>query len=103
MSIDFGRITIGQEALDRVEFTFDDSRMKYTAEVESFTSRLAREVARAEDEHIRSVLRQVFKAGEAKGYTQGLYDGSALGDPDAEPSFDEWLANFIAMNQEDRA
>lgn len=61
----------------------------YIAQVETFISRLAREVARNEDERIRAVLEEAFVAGI--NFTQGGRD------------FDEWLANFIAMNQADRA
>ena len=63
----------------------------FVAEIETITSKLAREVARNEDDRIRSVLREAFDAGYELGHDHGRGYYS-----DVSPDFDEWLAGFIA-------
>jgi hypothetical protein len=70
----------------------------FIAEIETFTFRLAREVARNEDERIRSVLREAFEAGEA--HMNAIRDLGLGYVTEPTPDFDEWLDNFITERLE---
>lgn len=70
----------------------------YYAEIETFISKLYREVALNEDERIRSVLREAFEAGA--DYALDYYE-RIEGDPTPRnPNFEGWLAGFITKQQE---